>query len=55
MEVNAAQQFRRKFSARAHDKVPRVARTIADLAGEENVSATHLSEAIQYRRLDRSL
>ena len=43
------------LSARAHDKVLRVARTIADLAGEEQVSATHLSEAIQYSRLDRSL
>jgi len=43
------------LSARAHDKVLRVARTIADLDGQEHVSATHLSEAIQYRRLDRSL
>jgi magnesium chelatase family protein len=43
------------LSARAHDKVLRVARTIADLSGEPNITATHLSEAIQYRRLDRSL
>jgi magnesium chelatase family protein len=43
------------LSARAHDKVLRVARTIADLAGEPNITATHLHEAIQYRRLDRQL
>jgi magnesium chelatase family protein len=43
------------LSARAHDKVLRVARTIADLAGETQLGAMHLSEAIQYRRLDRSL
>ncbi|RIK64808.1 MAG: magnesium chelatase [Planctomycetota bacterium] len=41
------------LSARAHDKVLRLARTIADLAGSERISAEHLSEAVHYRQLDR--
>ena len=41
------------LSARAHDKVLRLARTIADIDKAADISADHLSEAIQYRRLDR--
>jgi magnesium chelatase family protein len=43
------------LSARAHDKVLRVARTIADLDGAAAVRAQHVAEAIQYRALDRPL
>ena len=42
------------FSARAHDRLLRAARTIADLAGVDTISAEHVSEAIQYRTLDRA-
>ena len=41
------------FSARAYHRVLKVARTIADLAGECDLAAAHVAEAIQYRRFDR--
>ena len=43
------------LSARAHDKVLRVARTIADLDASAAIGCSHVSEAINYRILDRSL
>lgn len=60
LTLNGERLLRRIFdsqrlSARAHDRILRVARTIADLAGCVNISAEHLAESLQFRTLDKRL
>ncbi|MBV9718626.1 MAG: YifB family Mg chelatase-like AAA ATPase [Candidatus Eremiobacteraeota bacterium] len=53
LQLLAHASARRQFSARALDRIARVARTIADLSGDEAIRGEHVAEAIQYRSLER--
>ena len=60
LEPDAEALIRKMFdkmglSARAYDKILKVARTVADIEHSETIGAAHLSEAIRYRDLDRKL
>jgi magnesium chelatase family protein len=55
MSFLEAAVLRMGLSARAHDKVLRVARTIADLDGDEAIAEKHLAEAVHYRSLDEEV
>jgi len=55
MRVLTASVQEMGLSARAHDKVLRIARTIADLDDSEKIRREHVNEAVNYRMLDRQM